>query len=580
VAWAGNVTEGGKFSSLKTAIAGARDWTSAAIKLQGLLEGDKDPGVAELAALEYMLNIDPDSDQGKRWGAFGPMFEFQGTVRPSPLDAAPDEFIDRWEQIVGELPDPIVQSRFSDLLWLRRRGRPDEYCRRAIDAYLELGLSVWGNDYSGYLALARALQLSRQLRDDERLAATIKALLKFTQIGLDSKPPGVGLMTADLLADLPAKLRPSAALTELLTGIVGRDDLDVDLTSDTCGLLAKIAASAEESTKWRRRQVEAWVKGADDSKGLIRAYRLDRALALASNFGLADLADAARTALQNISDDELDLKTISTEIKIPNEQAEQYVHQFVGDDSWQEALTRFGARRAPAGDAAQNELAVREHMQRFPIQHLATKRIMNSLNLPIAIVASQEEHFDAALREWESRSIQVWGVFAAPVLDGIKVRYGVPSRADLTSFFTSDQIPDYIAERIGRSLELWWSDQPDESAHLLLPRLEAIVRGMARSVGLVIYREPRGRDRGGVRTLGVLLSELIDFVDESWRRHLANLLTDELGYNLRNLVLHGLMPRVERVEAGLLINAACYLRLLKAQPIAKDKAAGKGKVSS
>jgi hypothetical protein len=40
------------------------------------------------------------------------------------------------------------------------------------------------------------------------------------------------------------------------------------------------------------------------------------------------------------------------------------------------------------------------------------------------------------------------------------------------------------------------------------------------------------------------------------------------------------MPRVERVEAGLLINAACYLRLLKAQPIAKDKAAGKGKVSS
>jgi hypothetical protein len=80
--------------------------------------------------------------------------------------------------------------------------------------------------------------------------------------------------------------------------------------------------------------------------------------------------------------------------------------------------------------------------------------------------------------------------------------------------------------------------------------------------------------------LGVLLSELIDFIDESWRRHLANLLTDELGYNLRNLVLHGLVPRVERVEAGLLINAACYLRLLKAQPITKDNAAGKGKVSS
>jgi len=116
--------------------------------------------------------------------------------------------------------------------------------------------------------------------------------------------------------------------------------------------------------------------------------------------------------------------------------------------------------------------------------------------------------------------------------------------------------------------------------HLLLPRLEAILRGMARSLGLVIYREPRGRDRGGVRTLGVLLSELIDFVDESWRRHLANLLTDELGYNLRNLVLHGLVPRVERVEAALLINAACYLRLLRAQPLAKEKATGNSRVAA
>src|SRR5260370_26976828 len=431
----GDLTKGGKFSSLQTAIAGARDWTSAAIKLQGLLEGEKDPAVADLAALEYMLNIDSDSDQGKRWGPFGPMFEVQGAVRPGPLDEASDQFINRWEQIAVELPDPIVQSRFSDLLWLRRRGRPDDYGRRAIDAYLELGLRVWSDEYSGYLALARALQLSRQLRDDERIAAAIEALLKFTQIGLDSKPPGIGLMTAELLADLPAKLRPSKNLSEMLTGIVGREDLDIDLTSDTCGLLAKVSASAEEGTKWRRRQVEVWSNGAADSKGLIRAYRLDRALVLASNFGFADLADDSRTALQNISDDELDLKTISTEIKIPNEQAEEYVRQFVGDDSWQDALTRFGARRAPAGDAAQNEFAVREHMQRFPTQYLPTKRIMSHLKLPTAIVADQDEHFDAALRERETMSIQVWGVFAAPVLDGIKDRYGAPSRADLTSFF-------------------------------------------------------------------------------------------------------------------------------------------------
>jgi len=537
------------------------------MKLQGLLKLDQDPAVAELAALEYMLNIESDSDQYKRWGPFGPIIEMAGVVRPGPVDMAPEELVARWEQVAAEVAEPLVQSRFCDLLWVRKRGRPDEYCRRSIDAYLELVALADVNEYAKHLALGRAIELSRQIGDGARLSKSVAASLTFAQTGLEAKPPGVGLMAADLLADLPPKVRPSADLMKMLEPILGREDLDIDMTSETLGLLAKLSGVEEDKSQWRRRQVVAWLDSANKAEGLIRAHRLDRAIALAGNFGFTDLADTARTALQKMTDDELGLKTISAEVNIPAEKASEYVDQFVGDDSWRDALTRYGARKAPAGDAAQNELAVREHMQRFPFQHLATKRIMNSLNLPIAIVASQEEHFDAALREWESRSIQVWGLFAAPVLDDIKAKYGVPSHAELTEFFKTDLVPEHIAERVARCLELWWSDQPDECAHLLLPRLEAIVRGMARSLGIVIYREPRGQDRGGVRPLGALITELIGFVDESWRRHLANLLTDELGYNLRNLVLHGLIPRVERVEAALLINVACYLRLLKLQPL-------------
>jgi hypothetical protein len=71
------------------------------------------------------------------------------------------------------------------------------------------------------------------------------------------------------------------------------------------------------------------------------------------------------------------------------------------------------------------------------------------------------------------------------------------------------------------------------------------------------------RPQAGVRTLGALSQELTGVLDESWRLHLSNFLTDELGYNLRNLVLHGLTPRVERIEAALMVNVACYLRLLR-----------------
>jgi hypothetical protein len=551
------------FSKLKLAIADVGDWTAAAIKLGRLITERDDPAVPDLIALEYMLDVDPESDQHERWGPLGPIMEMGGYVRPVPLDQAPVEVLERWEHVIANVDHPIVQSRFNDLLWMRKRGHPDRHCRSAIGAYRTLGTCAWLHEYSGYLALCRAVQLSRRIGDDVEVSKSARALLQYAGAGLNESPPGIGLMAVEFLAALPANIRPTDELIPMVEAIVGRADLNIDLASETFGLLAKLAKDPKAASDWQRRQVSTWLDGADRSKGLIRVHYLDRAVALAGNLGVADLADAARSKLQSITDDDLELKTVSTQIDIPANMAQEFVDGFIGGDTWKQALERFGSRPAPAGDPQRNVSDVIDHMQRFPFQHLVTKRLMNSLNLPVAIVSSKEDQFVAALRDWEKRSIMVWGIFAAPVLDGIKKRYGQPTKDELTEFFTTDLIPLHIAERIALSMELWWGDQPDEAAHLLLPRLEAVIRDMAKKAGIVVYKEPQGRNRGGVRTLGALLQELTGVLDESWRLHLSNLLTDELGYNLRNLVLHGLMPRVERIEAALLINVACYLRLLR-----------------
>ena len=119
-----------------------------------------------------------------------------------------------------------------------------------------------------------------------------------------------------------------------------------------------------------------------------------------------------------------------------------------------------------------------------------------------------------------------------------------------------------VAERIGRALLLYWEDQPDEAAHVLIPRLEAAIREMSRQAGLAIIREPRGRAPGGVRPLGDLMSALTGRLEESWRRYLANLLVDPVGTNLRNRISHALLHRVTKEQASVLLHAACFLRLL------------------
>src|SRR5262249_41659798 len=109
-------------------------------------------------------------------------------------------------------------------------------------------------------------------------------------------------------------------------------------------------------------------------------------------------------------------------------------------------------------------------------------------------------------------------------------------------------------------LELFWDGEPDESAHVLVPRIERVVREMARRVGLPVFREPLGEKPGGVIGLGSLLHDVGGaFADLGWHAYLVVLLSDPLGMNLRNAISHGLIARVGKPTAALLIQVACLL---------------------
>jgi hypothetical protein len=58
-------------AKLTEASAKARDWTEAAIALDGLLDGPDDPAQIYLTALQFTLSVDPESDQQRRWDHSG-----------------------------------------------------------------------------------------------------------------------------------------------------------------------------------------------------------------------------------------------------------------------------------------------------------------------------------------------------------------------------------------------------------------------------------------------------------------------------------------------------------------------------
>ena len=132
----------------------------------------------------------------------------------------------------------------------------------------------------------------------------------------------------------------------------------------------------------------------------------------------------------------------------------------------------------------------------------------------------------------------------------------------MITFLTSGGLIDaLIAEKLADCFEHYWSGRFDEASLLALPRIEAVTRTAARTLGVRTYTEP-GAPRtpvGKHAGLGELLSKMKGRLPEGQRRYLHRLLSDPLSLNTRNRLLHGLSIESNAQEAALVLQAVCVL---------------------
>ena len=499
--------------------------------------------------------------------SLGSVIETREGVFPPPLQMVEDDVLSLWDSLISELSDfPLAVARLSDLLWERRWGdQPHLHARSAIDANM-LATTI-ANDLEATQFLVRALELSRAINDIDRESTVLGHSVQAAQTSLsDPEPkPGVTLRLIEALLKAPPERRP-LGIDVLLDRALEAYGQDPHLAQEVLDLRASLAKDPDSLQMIREEQVRGWRAAAERATGLVRMSFLQRALDVARLHGLVDIADEIRRELQEMSPEDLDLKTFSASIQIPEEQAEQFIESFVADD-WRASLDRVGAIGPPSGDYDANTEQVVQQMRDFPLQFLVSRVVLGPENVPILVIQGDDQHREAAVLHQEAMGIAIGAHFRAEALERIRDRFGVPTHEELTESFTTDLIAEHIAERLARALELFWDGQFDESALVVLPRIEAAVRSLARGMGLVIIVEAQGVRPGRVKMLGELLRELEGrYLDESWRRYLVNALVAQLGTNLRNIHLHGLSARADRSEAAILIQIACHLRLIKVVP--------------
>jgi len=220
----------------------------------------------------------------------------------------------------------------------------------------------------------------------------------------------------------------------------------------------------------------------------------------------------------------------------------------------------------PGGTRADIEQALREQRDEFVYLQMFTPVSMGAESAATQFRGTDAES-RARLEYAERRAFhaRMWSAIVAEVLAAIEERFGRPERSELALFFATDVIGPARADRMARALELFWEGHYDDSAHILVPRIESAIRELARLAGTPVIREPVGIEPGGARSLGTIMLALRDgFPLPDWHDYLFNLLADPLGLNLRNVIAHGLRPRIGWEHAALLIHAACFLTLVHA----------------
>ena len=518
------------------------------------------------AALNYMLVLD---GQREGWGAFDPSWEFGGKVYPPPLSHIPPSWFPIWARACSCAPYSYIQARFADLLWEAKYGGKEKHKwgQQAIDAYLQALDEPFGEDVYLVRGACRALALARQLRDKGRRSLAVTALGGLVRKDLDNSEivPGITLRSLAALADLPRAQRPED-LGDLIDVVLEREQ-PFHARLDCLGLQLMLVETQEEQRALWEAQVNVHADEALDKEGLARFIHFQDAIQLAEKHGLKDLANELQQEVGPLSDDSL--QRVETEDEIPAAEMEAYIGFFVGDDNLSNALRRFGAK-IPSGDLAQNRALAKELMNRFPLQSLMTNLITGDQGELIRKFQTQEEFENYQVVSVEAEKIGFFAGIAVHILIAIRERYGAVG-AD-ASVFECELVDETQAEWIALAVRHYEAEDYRSSVSVIAPRLENAIRGIARNAGVPVFRDSMGgRQTGGVKALGKVLSEIKNLIPEATRRYWITLLTNPLGLDLRNKVTHGLLDNPSPQEAAILIHAACHLQVLKRQPQSDDQ---------
>jgi hypothetical protein len=186
---------------------------------------------------------------------------------------------------------------------------------------------------------------------------------------------------------------------------------------------------------------------------------------------------------------------------------------------------------------------VQELSSQYPLHYMFRSVLQDNNGRPIAEIGSVKDDFESHVVRQMSMEMTFNSLFLFNVIRSSRIEKGLTSSILYDYIVKSPLFAHEVHEILKIGIEAYFDDKYVESILVLLPHIEAAVRRLIDLVGGDTLKP--NRDKGmNLRTLDDLLRDkvVVKSFGEDMAFYLRVLLTEQIGWNIRNRACHGLLP--------------------------------------
>lgn len=528
--------------------------TDVSSKLREMVNSWETIETMEVKAENLAFGFSESLHKSNKWQTYyGPKTEMGDFVYPDLEEVTP-QIIKYWSRRAQEAFHSIFKARYFGLVWefsMKVTGKKANYSYAIshIEANLEIATKRNHKLRSTVFdKLERAISLSISLRNTKLTQKAIDIYWEYEKSFNYELKGGFWGWSMGLHLNKKEVSFSEVQLKEMVRDLEKRLALFVDLKGDSIEgiekavlLLANYYQKEDRETDFQRalKILEQKVIQVSESKaGFQKSYLLERLLKTFRTFEMKDKVAELLVKIRQASPSNLEeMKPIRVEWEDSlDEMEERFAPIINGENPLSETFYSF----IPNIDLLKKCLD--EGLKSSPTMALISKGFYGEKGRKVSSLGSYEENPQGHLVRVMVEEFKFRGVYLHFLLMKVVEGMDNPVFEILEHLNRANLLQENRVEIIREGLVAYMDKNYLVAMHLLIPQFENLIRELLERIGGAVLEEKRDGAHS-LKTFDKVLRDPIleEFLGKETAFYFRTLFTDQLGWNLRNRLCHGMM---------------------------------------